>query len=115
MKNFLLLLVVMSSSFCCYSQEKFVEIGDASYYADYLDGRSTASGEIFSQKELTTAHKTLPFGSFVKITNLTNGKTVVLRVNDRGPFKVGRIVDKIRLSNGGTCKRKVGVIRQKNS
>lgn len=69
------------------------ENGKASYYADKFDGRKTASGATFSQRKLTAAHKTLPFGTKVKVTNLSNGKTVKVRINDRGPFKEGRIID----------------------
>ncbi len=71
----------------------FSQIGYASYYADKFEGRATASGEIFSQKKLTAAHKTLPFGTKLKVTNLQNGKTVIVVVNDRGPFVDNRIID----------------------
>lgn len=93
MKKIILLLSAIFTLSSISAQEKFIEIGDATYYADYLDGQTTASGEVFSQDDFTTAHKTLPFGSIVKITNLINGKSVILRVNDRGPFHEGRIVD----------------------
>lgn len=53
----------------------------------------TATGERFDKTQLTAAHKTLPFGTRVKVTNLANGRTVVVRINDRGPFKPGRIID----------------------
>ena len=65
----------------------------ASYYHNMFNGRMTASGEIFSNKELTAAHKTLPFGTKLKITNLRNGNTIVVRVNDRGPYTKGREID----------------------
>ena len=67
--------------------------GLASYYNDKFDGKKTASGEIFSQKELTAAHRTLPFGTIVKVTRVSNQKQVVVRINDRGPFVDGRIID----------------------
>ncbi len=67
--------------------------GKASYYADKFNGRPTASGETFSNKKLTAAHKTLPFGTEVKVTNATNGKSVKVKINDRGPFVEGRIID----------------------
>lgn len=70
-----------------------VQTGKASFYADKFEGRTTASGEIFSQSKLTAAHKTLPFGTNVKVTNLANNKSVVVIVNDRGPFVPGRIID----------------------
>jgi len=69
------------------------EIGYASYYSDKFNGRSTSSGEPFSNSKYTAAHKKLPFGTKVKVTNLANGKFVIVRINDRGPFVVGRIID----------------------
>jgi len=69
------------------------ERGGASYYADKFKGRRTASGEKFRQYKLTAAHKTLPFGTKVRVKNLNNGRTVKVRINDRGPFVSGRIID----------------------
>lgn len=69
------------------------ETGKASYYADQHHGKRTASGERFDQHALTAAHRTLPFGSRVKVTNLNNKRSVVLRINDRGPYSRGRIID----------------------
>ncbi len=67
--------------------------GKASYYGDEFHGRITSNGEIFDQNKLTAAHKALPFGTKVKVNNLDNGKSVVVKINDRGPFKSGRIID----------------------
>ncbi len=67
--------------------------GIASYYADEFHGRTTASGEKYDMHALTAAHRTLPFGSRVRVTNRENGKSVVVRINDRGPFKGDRIID----------------------
>ncbi|ANY19853.1 RlpA-like protein precursor [Tsuneonella dongtanensis] len=67
--------------------------GVASYYADKFNGRRTASGEAFSNSALTAAHRSLPFGSKVRVTNPANGKSVVVRINDRGPFHGGRVID----------------------
>jgi rare lipoprotein A len=67
--------------------------GLASYYADKYQGRKTASGERFDTARLTAAHRTLPFGTRVRVTNVDNGKSVVVRVNDRGPFVAGRVID----------------------
>ena len=67
--------------------------GIASYYAKSLNGRRTASGERYDGKALTAAHRTLPFGSRVRVTNLGNGRSVVVRINDRGPFVRGRVID----------------------
>ncbi|WP_148863760.1 septal ring lytic transglycosylase RlpA family protein [Marinobacter fonticola] len=71
----------------------FTETGKASYYADVLENRKTASGEMFKQELRTAAHKKIPLGSIVKVTNVKNGKSVVVRINDRGPFAKGRIID----------------------
>ena len=67
--------------------------GVASYYADEFHGKQTSNGEIYDMNDLTAAHRTFPFGTKVRITNLENQKTVVVRVNDRGPFHEGRIID----------------------
>lgn len=72
---------------------KILDQGEASYYADKFNGRRTASGERFSNNEMTAAHRTLPFGTMVMVTNPANGKEVVVRVNDRGPFIRGRVID----------------------
>ncbi|MET3352678.1 septal ring lytic transglycosylase RlpA family protein [Xanthobacter autotrophicus] len=64
--------------------------GIASYY---WQGRSTASGERFNPSAMTAAHRSLPFGTKVRVTNLRNGRTVVVRINDRGPFIRGRVID----------------------
>ena len=68
-------------------------IGEASWYGPGFQGKKTASGEIFDDSKLTAAHKTIPLGSKAKVTNLTNGKTVEVKINDRGPFIDGRVVD----------------------
>lgn len=67
--------------------------GTASYYGKAHHGKRTASGERFNQNALTAAHRTLPFGTRVRVTNLDNGRSVVVRINDRGPFGRGRIID----------------------
>lgn len=66
---------------------------EASYYADKFDGRKTANGETFRNQKLTAAHRTLPFGTKLRVTNLANGKSVVVTVNDRGPQKKSRELD----------------------
>lgn len=68
-------------------------VGVASYYGKQYHGRKTASGERFNMHALTAAHRTLPFGTHLKVTNLANDRSVVVRVNDRGPFKRDRILD----------------------
>ncbi|MBD3156689.1 septal ring lytic transglycosylase RlpA family protein [Candidatus Peregrinibacteria bacterium] len=67
--------------------------GKASYYSDYLEGRSTSTGEPYRASELTAAHLTLPFGTIVRVTNLANGQSVDVRINDRGPYITGRSID----------------------
>jgi rare lipoprotein A len=67
--------------------------GIASYYADEFNGRRTASGETYDMHDLTAAHRTLPFNTRVRVTNLANNRSVVVRINDRGPFVGDRIID----------------------
>jgi rare lipoprotein A len=67
--------------------------GLASWYGPYFHGRLTANGEIFDQHDLTAAHKTLPFNTRLKVTNLNNGRSVIVRINDRGPYHGGRMLD----------------------
>jgi rare lipoprotein A len=67
--------------------------GMASWYGPGFHGRRSASGERFNQNALTAAHRNLPFGTKVRVTNLNNGRSVVVRINDRGPFVGGRIID----------------------
>ncbi len=69
------------------------EVGNASWYGKQFHGRKTANGETYNMNALTAAHKTLPMPTYVKVTNLANGRSVILRVNDRGPFVAGRVID----------------------
>ena len=71
----------------------FTERGEASYYGEAFHGRTTANGETFDMYDLTCAHPSLPFDTVLEVTNLDNGSTVTVRVNDRGPYAAGRIVD----------------------
>ena len=73
--------------------EDFEEIGTASWYGDDFHGKKTANGEIYNMGSMTAAHPTLPLPSMIRVTNLHNGKSVVVRVNDRGPFAKNRVVD----------------------
>ena len=68
-------------------------LGVASYYGDEFHGRKTSNGEIFDMNDLTAAHRTIPFNSLVKVTNLESRLAVTVRINDRGPFKDDRIID----------------------
>jgi rare lipoprotein A len=74
-------------------EEKPYQVGIASWYGKQFHGRTTASGEDFDMFELTAAHRQLPLGTYVKVTNLKNGKWIIVRVNDRGPYVEGRIMD----------------------
>lgn len=67
--------------------------GNASYYGSRFHGRRTANGERFNMNAMTAAHKSLPFGTKVRVTNRRNGKSVVVRINDRGPYAHGRVID----------------------
>ncbi len=94
------------------------EYGMASIYSDQYQGSKTASGETYDMSLLTAAHKTLPFGTVVRVTRLDNRESVAVRINDRGPFVKGRIIDlsknaakRINLTDIGTVKVKVEVIR----
>ena len=69
------------------------QVGTASWYGENFDGKPTASGEPYDMYDMTAAHLTLPMGSYVRVTNLRNGKAVIVRVNDRGPIVPGRIID----------------------
>lgn len=88
-----ILLFLFSSCAATRSASSRVEKGQASYYADKFNGRKTASGERYRSGKMTAAHRSLPFGTVVKVKNLRNGKTVKIRINDRGPFVRGRIID----------------------
>ena len=74
-------------------KQKPYQIGTASWYGENFQGKPTASGEPYEMYDMTAAHLTLPMGSYVRVTNLRNGKAIVVRVNDRGPIVPGRIID----------------------
>ncbi|HOY40938.1 MAG TPA: septal ring lytic transglycosylase RlpA family protein [Chitinophagales bacterium] len=87
----ILVIILTIHAFCALSAQ--TEFGVASYYGTYFHGRPTASGEKYNQFALTAAHKTLPLGTVVKVTNAQNNKSVYVKVNDRGPFVKGRVID----------------------
>ena len=87
------------------SYSEYTEEGMASWYGPGFQGRKTASGETFNTNDLTAAHKTLPFNTLLKVTNLENGKQTIVRVNDRGPYARGRIID---LSNAAKKEIEMG-------
>lgn len=74
-------------------KSKPYQVGTASWYGEYFDGKPTASGEPYDMYDMTAASLTIPLGTYVKVTNLRNGRTVVVKVNDRGPVVPGRIID----------------------
>lgn len=96
----------------------YTEKGMASWYGNPYHGRKTASGERYDMYQMTAAHQTLPFGTVVRVTNLENGEKVEVRINDRGPFKKGRIIDlsyasakKLDMIGPGVVKVKVVVVK----
>ncbi len=110
------MLCIVCNSF---AQVGYTETGKASYYGDAFHGKKTANGEKYNMYEFTAAHKTLAFGSVVKVINLDNGKEVTVRINDRGPFKPGRIIDlskaagaKVGLLNQGVANVSIEVISE---
>jgi rare lipoprotein A len=86
-------VVVPASAVSKTKAEKPYQVGTASWYGDYFQGKPTASGEPYNMYDMTAAHMNLPLGTFVKVTNLHNGRSAVLRVNDRGPYVDGRVID----------------------
>lgn len=97
-----------------------IQYGLASFYSNKFNGRKTASGEIFSQQKLTAAHNTLPLGTYVRVTNLRNGKTVVVKINDRLHHRNKRIIDlsraaatKLGFLKSGLTRVKIEVLGKK--
>lgn len=95
----------------------FFQVGLASYYGAAFHDRPTASGERFDMRAMTAAHRTLPFGTRVRVTNLSNGRSAVVRINDRGPFVRGRVLDlsraaarELRLLGRGTERVRLDVL-----
>lgn len=101
LRNLSLVLFILALSACSLLPEGshanlsgvYTESGQASFYADKFQGRATANGERYRHGLKTAAHKQLPFGSVVKVTNKRNGKSVIVTINDRGPFVRGRVID----------------------
>ncbi|WOC52770.1 hypothetical protein BPO_2123 [Bergeyella porcorum] len=99
MKRGILVIIMMISALGLYSfkysanENDEVKTSYASYYHDKFNGRRTASGEIFHNSKFTAAHRTLKFGTKVRVTNLRNGESVVVTINDRGPFHSSRALD----------------------
>ncbi len=101
-----------------FKNSETVQVGVASFYGAEFHGRPTSSGEIYDMNSLTAAHPTLPLGTLVKVTNLANNKSVIVKVNDRGPFKKNRIIDvsyeaakQLGFLNEGTALVKIEVVK----
>ncbi len=95
-KKSIIILIMLISTIGVYSfsnSDNETKTSIASYYHDKFNGKRTASGDIFNNKEFTAAHRKLAFGTKVKVTNLRNGKSVIVEVNDRGPFHSSRALD----------------------
>jgi rare lipoprotein A (peptidoglycan hydrolase) len=84
---------IFGVSYVPQSYENYEEVGSASWYGDDFHGKPTANGETYNSAEMTAAHRTLPLPSLVRVTNLKNGKSAIVRVNDRGPFAKDRVID----------------------
>ncbi len=123
-RTWILLLLLLSPAGCAgtgpppaSALEREVQVGFASYYGSRFHGSKTASGERYDEKALTAAHRTLPFGTRVQVTNLSNGRKVVVTITDRGPFARGRIIDvsrraarKLDFLRDGTTKVRLDVV-----
>jgi rare lipoprotein A len=116
MKKLAIILFMLTGSIALQAQSPE---GKASFYAKKFEGKKTASGEKFSNKKLTAAHKTLPFGTQVKVTNLENNRCVIVTINDRLPKRSGRIIDvtqhaadELGFKKSGTAKVTIEVLPQ---
>jgi rare lipoprotein A len=114
MRNLVLLLLFLLASVALHGQ---VQTGKASFYADKFEGSPTASGEKYRHNRMTAAHKSLPFGTKVKVTNVANNQTVEVVINDRGPYVENRVIDlsksaaeKLGFVNQGLAEVKIEVI-----
>ncbi len=117
MKKIFLLVFLFVSSFYIFAGKVYKSSATASYYGEAFHGKKTSNGETFNMKDYTCAHKTLPFDTILRVTNLSNGKSVKVRVNDRGPFVVGRELDlskaaaaKLDMLGTGTATVKIVIV-----
>lgn len=118
-RTYLLAAVVVATPFAAQATaEADLGSGHASYYGNELAGRRTASGEMFNPGDFTAAHRTVAFGAKVKVTHLGNGREVIVRVNDRGPFGRGRIIDlsyaaakELGMHRSGTAQVKLSLVQ----
>jgi rare lipoprotein A len=109
---------IFGVSYIPQNYEDYQEIGTASWYGDDFHGKATANGEVYNMQSMTAAHPTLPLPSLVRVTNLRNNKSVIVRVNDRGPFARNRVIDVsekaadfLEFKNQGTTQVKVQLLR----
>ena len=114
----LFVIIVLSASFSLFAEVYKTGV-TASYYAEDFHGKKTSNGERFNMNDLTCAHKSLPFNTILKVTNLANGKSVQVRVNDRGPFVLNREIDlskaaavKLGMIGSGTTKVKLEIVKK---
>ncbi|MEQ1550720.1 septal ring lytic transglycosylase RlpA family protein [Sphingorhabdus sp.] len=118
-RSYLLLALIMATPFAAQATaDADLGSGHASYYSKEFAGRRTASGELFDPAAFTAAHRTVSFGTRVKVTHLGNGREVVVRVNDRGPWGRGRIIDlsyaaakELGMHRSGTAQVKLTLVR----
>lgn len=118
MKKSLFIALIFVLTVPVFSLTVYKESVTASFYAEDFHGKRTSNGEKFNMNDLTCAHKVLPFDTILKVTNLANGKTVQVRVNDRGPFVVGREIDlskaaakQLNMIGSGTTKVKLEIVK----
>ena len=118
MKKLFTIIALLALTFSAFAQELFKTNVTASYYADKFHGKPTSSGEAFNMYAFTAAHKTLPFNTIVRLTNLENGKSVNVRINDRGPFVADREIDvsraaaeKLDMIKNGTAQVSIEIVQ----
>lgn len=115
-------ILILNTLFITGLKAQQEEFGLASYYSDMFQGKPTASGEMYDKAKLTGAHKSIPFGASVKVTRLDNNKSVVVRINDRGPYITGRVIEisraaasQIGLLEDGSTRVKVELVKEETA
>ena len=110
----IVLFLVLFLTFSVNSQDLgYEKVGIASFYANSFYGKKTASGEKLKKTKLTAAHKNFPFNALVEVTNLANRKSVIVRINDRGPYKKGRVIDLSEAAAKKLNLKKIGLVKVK--
>ena len=119
-KTILLTILLLNLSTPTYAKNKKTQIGKGSWYGKQFQGKLTANGEHYNMYDYTAAHRSFPFNSMVKVTNLKNGRSIIVRVNDRGPYHGGRIIDlsyvaakKLGYVKKGVAKLKIQLLYKK--